>query len=66
MLSLALALAAVLVVAASLASWLSEVHAASNKLVVKGSPAPVNTGNKTSIRSTASGKHLPKTILRVR
>ncbi|MFL6833678.1 MAG: hypothetical protein ACJ8F0_13905 [Xanthobacteraceae bacterium] len=66
MLSLALALAAVLAVVASLASRLSEVHAASNKLVVKGSPAPVNTGNKTSTRSTASGKHFPKTILRVR
>ncbi len=60
MLSLALALAAVLVVAASLASRLSEVHAASNKPIVKRSPGPVNSGNKTSTRSGASGKHFRK------
>jgi hypothetical protein len=41
MLSLALALAAVLVVAASLASRFSEVHAASNKPAIKGGPLPV-------------------------
>jgi hypothetical protein len=66
MLKLILALAAVFVVAASLAPRLSQVHAASNKPAIRGGPGPVSTGSNISTRSTATGKHIPTAILQVR
>ena len=69
MLRLILALAAVLIVAASLASRLSEVRAAGNKTGSNTSRTTISgydlKGNKAA-RSTTSGKHIPKGVLNVR
>ena len=64
MLRLMLALAAVLIVAASLASRLSEVHAAGKKTGAS-TGWDLRQNSKTS-RTTASGKHIPKGQLNVR
>jgi hypothetical protein len=67
MLRLILMLVAVLIVAASLASRLSEVRAAGDK---GGSRQPITSRydlkpNKAA-RTTASGKHIPKGQLNIR
>jgi len=69
MLRLILALAAVLIVAASLASRLSEVRAAGNKTGSNTSKTTISgydlKGNKAA-RSTTIRKHIPKGVLNVR
>jgi hypothetical protein len=64
MLRLILALAAILVVGVSLASRLSEVHAAGNKTPIKSSTT--TTKPTTTYRPTVSGKHYPKAQLYMR
>jgi hypothetical protein len=72
MLRLMLALLAVLAVAASLTSRLSEVRAAGNKTKTqsgKYEDMTVNVGtgmSKGYTRSTTSGKHIPKGQVQIR
>jgi hypothetical protein len=69
MLRLMLALVAVLIVAASLTSRLSEVRAAGNK--TSSSTTKPTTGGYDLVKSkasrtTTSGKHIPKGVINVR
>jgi hypothetical protein len=70
MLRLILALLAVLTVAASLTSRLSEVRAAGNKSKAQRyEDITINAGagmSKSFSRSTTSGKHIPKGQLQIR
>jgi hypothetical protein len=64
MLRLIFALVAVLIVAASLASRLSEVRAAGNKTSTANKASTVNAG--TGMKGTTSGKHISKGKINIR